>query len=179
MELKKKKDISILIDTLESQGLIVGKVGLWGRSLGGAIGLQAIATEPRISYGIIESTFTDFETIANDYFKQYFNFSIRPLTNYLVHRAGKIADFAPQDARPIHYCKSITQPILLVHGNKDTKIDIKYGRLNYQALRQSKGKSFLEIENANHLNVWNVGGEAYFEKVWNYITWQSLPNASL
>jgi len=170
---EEKKDISTLIDTLEAQGLLKGKIGLWGQSLGGAIGLQAVATDSRISYAIIESTFADFETIAHDYFKQYFNFGIRPLTNYLVYRAGEIAGFDPQDANPFRYCQRIKQPILLVHGNKDNKIDISYGRKNYQALSLSKGKAFIEVENASHINVWKRGGEDYFEKVWRFIISQN------
>ncbi|MBF03008.1 MAG: hypothetical protein CMP76_06895 [Flavobacterium sp.] len=161
---KEKKDISKIIDYLITEEKITTPIGVWGQSLGGAIGLQAMGTDKRIAFGIIESTFTDFETITHDYFQFHLGFNWKPLTHYLVHRAGKIADFNPEEAKPIAYCEKITQPILLVHGNQDQRISITYAKENYAAI-PSLQKEFLEIDQANHLNVWKVGGDAYFEKV--------------
>jgi len=143
-------------------------IGIWGQSLGGAVALQAMAVEDRIQFGVVESTFSDFKTITNDYFKNYFGFSFQPLTNYLVNRAGKIADFNPDDASPLEYCKQIEQPVLMVHGTKDKRIKIKYGIENFKNLKSSD-KKFLEIKDANHASIWETGGDLYFEKVYNFI----------
>ena len=78
------------------------------------------------------------------------------LSDYLVDRAGDLAGFYPDEARPIDYCKNIHQPVLMVHGDKDQRIDISYGRANFDNLASSD-KRFLSIEGANHLNVWQVG----------------------
>ena len=86
------------------------------------------------------------------------------MTNYLVSRAGKIANFNPAEARPIKYCAKIEQPILIVHGNKDKRINIGYARDNFLKTSSLK-KEFIEVGNANHLNVWKIGGERYFEQV--------------
>jgi len=161
---KEKKDISKLIDALEAKEGITHNIGVWGQSLGGAIGLQALGSDKRIKFGIIESTFSDFQAITNDYFNYHAGFNIRMLTNYLVGRAGTIAGFDPEDARPMKYCKNIEQPILIVHGNKDIRISIDYARANFANLA-SEEKEFLEMESANHLNVWKIGGDRYFEKV--------------
>ena len=161
---KEKKDISKIIDYLITEEKIITPIGVWGQSLGGAIGLQAMGTDKRIAFGIIESTFTDFETITHDYFQFHLGFNWKPLTHYLVHRAGKITDFNPEEAKPIAFCEKITQPIVLVHGNKDQRISITYAKENYAAI-PSLQKEFLEIDQANHLNVWKIGGDAYFEKV--------------
>lgn len=165
---KEKKDISELINFLEKKENITINIGIWGRSLGGAIGLQAIGNDKRIKFGVIESTFSDFETITNDYFSYHAGFSIKPLTSYLVYRAGKIAGFDPKDASPNKYCKKIEQPILIVHGNKDKRINIKYAESNFIKI-PSKRKQFIEIESANHLNVWEIGGDEYFEGVIRFI----------
>lgn len=172
---KEKKDISELINVLEKQEKITENIGIWGQSLGGAIGLQSIGYDKRIKFGIIESTFSDFKTITNDYFNYHAGFNIRPLTNYLVYRAGKIAEFNTEDAKPIKYCGKINQPILLVHGNKDKRINIKYAKENFERI-ESKEKEFIEIENANHLNVWKVGGKEYFEKVMKFIEENTVGN---
>lgn len=165
---KEKKDISNLIDTLITIEKLDSKIGVWGQSLGGAIGLQTMSIDKRIEFGIIESTFTDFNTITQDYFKFHLGFNLPPLTKYLIYRAGVISDFDPSEAKPIEYCKKIDQPILIVHGNNDKRISIEYAKENFDNISSNK-KTFLEIEGANHLNVWNTGGNDYFENVFEFI----------
>ncbi len=120
--------------------------------------------DKRIKFGIIESTFSNFKTIVNDYFQLHAGFSFYPFSNYLANRAGSIANFDANDAKPIKYCENITQPILMVHGNADERININYGRANFSKLK-STDKEFIEIDAASHSNVWKIGGEKYFEKV--------------
>lgn len=172
---KEKKDISELINVLAKREKITENIGVWGQSLGGAVALQALGSDKRIKFGVIESTFSDFKTITHDYFKTHLGFTFKPLTDYLVYRAGKIAEFDPKEAKPIEYCEKIEQPILIVHGNKDQKIDISYGRDNFNKI-QSKQKEFIEVENANHLNVWQTGGNDYFTRVFKFIQTNSSYN---
>ena len=172
---KEKKDISELINVLAKQENITENIGVWGQSLGGAIGLQAMGSDKRIKFGIIESTFSDFKTITNDYFNYHAGFNIKPLTNYLVYRAGKLAKFDTEDARPIKYCEKIEQPILIVHGNEDKRIDIKYAKDNFANI-SSNEKEFIEVKTANHLNVWKTGGENYFKRVMKFITKNTANN---
>ncbi len=164
---KEKKDISALIDVLENKEHINLPIGVWGQSLGGAIGLQVMALDNRIDFGVIESTFADFTVITNDYFKQYLGFNNKSFSKYLTQRAGKIAGFDPNEARPIIHCENIHQPILLVHGQNDRRINIDYAKSNYQSLG-SKDKTFIEIAGADHVDVWEVGGKEYIEKVFTF-----------
>ncbi|WP_225035811.1 alpha/beta hydrolase [Winogradskyella sp. SM1960] len=165
-----KKDVKTLIDYL-SQHENLNHFGVWGQSLGGAIGLQAMGYDQRIKFGIIESAFSDFRTIVNDYFDLHAGFSYTPFSNYLVNRAGTIAEFDSNDAKPIAYCEHINQPILIVHGNKDERINIKYARANFSKIPSAK-KELIEIDNANHSNVWKVGGGAYFKRVLKFMNAQ-------
>ncbi len=158
-----KKDIQELIDYL-AKNENLNHIGIWGQSLGGAIALQAMCYDKRIKFGIVESTFSNFKTIVNDYFDLHADFSFSPFSNYLVNRTGSIAEFDVNDAQPIKYCESIDQPILMVHGNVDERIHIKYGKANFSKLK-SVDKEFIEIDAANHSNVWKVGGDAYFERI--------------
>lgn len=165
-----KRDIKKVIDYLSKHEKI-NHVGVWGQSLGGAIGLQAMDFDKRIKFGIIESTFSDFKTIVNDYFNLHAGFSFSPFSNYLVNRAGNIAEFDIDDAKPIKYCKSINQPIIMTHGNADERINIKYGKANFSKLK-SVDKEFIEVDSANHSNVWKIGGDNYFEKILKFLNAQ-------
>lgn len=167
---KEKKDIKSLIDYLTEKEKL-NNIGIWGQSLGGAVALQALGYDKRLKFGIIESTFTDYKTIVNDYFDLHAGFSYTPLSNYLSNRASSIAGFDSDDAKPMKYCEKISQPILMVHGNKDERIDISYGRTNFSKLKSSS-KEFMEIKGANHLNVWKVGGDTYFKKIIDFLNTQ-------
>lgn len=153
----------------------VNHVGIWGQSLGGAIGLQAMGYDKRIKFGVIESTFSDFKIIVNDYFQLHAGFSYYPFSNYLVNRAGNIAGFDSDDAKPIKYCENINQPILMAHGNEDNRININYGKANFEKIA-SLNKKFIEVDTANHLNVWQVGGESYFERILVFLHKQQKNN---
>lgn len=163
-----KQDVSQLISVLVEQENLPHNIGVWGQSLGGAIALQAMANDDRIKLGIIESTFSDYKTIVNEYFDYHAGFNFEPLTNYFANRAGVIAGFDPTDAQPRLHCNEITQPILIVHGTEDARINIKYGKENFENIPSDK-KEFLEMENANHVNVWKVGGEPYFESAIKFL----------
>lgn len=165
---KEKRDIAILLDRLNKAESIKDKIGIWGQSLGGAIALQALAYDERIQFGIIESTFSNFHLITNDYARQYMGFGIPAFTNYQIDRAAKIADFNPNEANPIEACQQIEQPVFMAHGANDKRIKIEYGKQNFEQLK-SKKNQFYEIPNGNHYNVWQVGGDAYFTKIFEFI----------
>jgi len=171
---KEKKDITALITFLGKDEKANKNIGIWGQSLGGAIGLQAMGVESRIKFGVVESTFSDFRPVTHDYFKNNLGFNIPFFTNYLVSRAGSIGDFNPEDAKPVKYCKNITQPILIVHGSIDKRINIKYGKENFNAI-SSNQKQFLEIKEGTHLNIHKIGGEKYFNEVFNFIDSNTQP----
>lgn len=161
---KEKYDISKLIDYLIEKEGMDKNIGIWAHSLGGAIGIQSMAIDQRIKFGIIESSYSDFGQITKDYSNYYLNFEFDLLNEHLNERAADLAGFRLEQINPKDYCKKITQPILLVHGNQDKKINIKYARENFRNLK-SKHKTFIEVSGANHTDIWQIGGKNYFEKV--------------
>lgn len=163
---KEKEDISMFVDFLKNENDL--PIGIWGRSLGGAVALQALATDKRISFGIIESTFSSFDKICKDYFKRYAGFRLDWFVDFAIWRTGHLAQFNSDIERPKESCKRITQKILMVHGQDDKFISVDYGKENYESLA-SKQKEFVEIPNAGHANLWQAGGEQYFKKVFDFI----------
>lgn len=165
---KEKYDLVHLMDTLDNISDLNHDYGIWGQSLGAAVALQTLAVDERLKFGIIESTFTDFETIVQDYSTHQFGFRFGILNKYLIWRAEHIGDFDADEIKPCESAKSIKQRILMVHGKKDKRIKFEYGVENYNNLA-TKDKEFIEYSDANHLNVWKVGGDAYFQRVLEFI----------
>ncbi|EPR74307.1 Hydrolase of the alpha/beta superfamily [Winogradskyella psychrotolerans RS-3] len=169
---KETKDIQTLISQLIKDENL-GNIGLWGQSIGGAFTLQAMGMDKRIKYGIAESSYKNLKTNIQYYFKRHAGFNLELFSNYLVDRAGRIADFNPDDANPYKYSENITQPILVVHGGKDKPIPITNGKANFSRIK-SIDKEFIEIESAGHSDLWETGGEDYFNSVLKFLNRQAL-----
>lgn len=160
---KEKYDVESWINFLTAQ-YPKNKIGVWGQSLGGAIGLQAMEIDHRIQFGIIESTFSHLKTVGPDYIERMFGVRWAWLNNYLDWRIGNLGNFDTVLANPNAACKNITQPIIIVHGYEDKNIDISHGKQNFEALL-TKNKRFIGVKDAGHANVWKKVSQTYFDDV--------------
>lgn len=163
-----KQDISKIVDLIKKREPEL-KIGIWGNSLGGAISIQALENDPRIDFGIIESTFTDLNQIVYDYFnKAVKGFGLKMLSDYSLGKAGAIANFNPSDIKPIRSVSNITQSVLIAHGDKDMNISYKYGQSLFDALKTTK-KEFILVEGGGHFDLFQKGGANYKEKLMQFI----------
>jgi len=169
---KEKKDISAVIDFLIKEKKWMGPIGIYGHSLGGAIALQSMASDRRISFGIIESSYSNFKEITADYSNYYTGFSLEFLNTDIVDRSAEIAEFNPNKVNPKDYCSKITQDILIVHGNQDPKVNPEYAQENFRNL-SSQHKELYFVKGAHHNDVWEKGGKKYHRKILQFIN-QSL-----
>ena len=166
---KEKNDISLWIDKLLKENSGNTNIGIWGQSLGGAISLQSMALDKRIKFGIIESTYSNYNTIVGDYFSQLSGFQAKPITNYLIWRSDYLAEMESDSINPIDACKEITQPIFIAHGTSDKKIKLDYNRSNFEAI-PCKQKTWLSITEAGHLDLWKKGGKKYFDAIQRFLS---------
>lgn len=164
---KEKEDVKRLVDILLKDGS-TQNIGVWGQSLGGAIALQALAYDNRLRFGIIESTFSNFREIAQHYIQRAIPIFPKFFKNYLINRAGKLADFNPDVVLPAEAAKKIKSPVLMVHGDVDQNIPPFHGQRIFENLGSSN-KQFHEVKGAAHANVWVTGGDVYFEVVERFL----------
>lgn len=165
---KEKHDISNIIDEIKSI-YPNKKLAIWGNSLGGAIAIQTMELDKRIDFGIIESTFTELDDIAYDYKKRILGIGNKSISDYVLDRAGKIADFEPKQVKPIESIKNIDQAILIAHGDADKNINVNYG-LSLHEHAKSKNKELVIVEGGGHFGLFETGGSAYKRKLLNFIT---------
>lgn len=163
-----KKDIKSAVDFLLRQPRADSNLGVWGQSLGGAIALQSLAYDERLKFGVVESTFSDLETIVQDYSERMFGFSIPWVNEYALSRASDLAHFDPEQVSPRSSAKRITQPMLITHGTADKHIRFEYGKANFDNL-SSQHKVFLPIPGAVHHNVWTIGGKEYQNQIFQFL----------
>jgi alpha-beta hydrolase superfamily lysophospholipase len=154
---KEKRDIQALVKWTQERAP-GAKIGIWGNSLGGAIALQALAIEPGLSFGIVQSTFTDLEQIVFDYQnRMLYGFGSRHLSNKALRKAGIIAGFDPQQVNPLAAAALIQQAVLVAHGDQDANISVEYGKSIYQALL-SPQKELVIVPGADHFDLFDKGG---------------------
>ncbi|MGB2870035.1 MAG: alpha/beta hydrolase [Bacteroidota bacterium] len=118
---------------------------LWGTSLGGAVAVD-VATHCPAAGLILESTFTSAQDVAKSAYPFLpFRFLLRTKLN------------------SIDRIRTLTPPILFLHGSKDRIIPFGLGRKLFESANEPK--EFYSIEGADHNDTYSVGGTGYFEKV--------------
>ena len=155
-----KHDVSTVIDYLQQrEDLKLGKVGVFGTSMGAAVAIQAAAIDVRIASVVAEASFTTLRSIAVDYQRRLIKLPWHFLRNIAFARSQKVAGFKARFVAPVEDVKKLHCPILFVHGLEDTFIDVLHSKELYRIARDPK--ELLLVDGANHNNVWEIGGNKY------------------
>lgn len=154
---REKLDVSRWLDALGGRR---GPFVVWGTSMGGAVAIEALAHDPRLRCGIVESTFATLEEVSADYARRLFLVSDPRLSTLALAGAERVAGFRVAAARPELTARWVRQPVLMVHGTADRHIASAYGRRVYRNLR-SPGSRWREVPGGGHLRLWRAGGAEY------------------
>ncbi|MBM4159735.1 MAG: alpha/beta fold hydrolase [Ignavibacteria bacterium] len=155
-----KHDLSTVIDYLESRRDVdLGKIGVFGTSMGAAVALQAAPIDDRITAIVAEAGFTDLRTIMVDYQKRIIKLPWHFLRNVAMSRSQKIARFKAREVSPLNAVKQVRKPILFIHGTDDSHIKADYSKALYE--NANEPKELLVIPKGNHSDLLRVGGTEY------------------
>ncbi len=163
-----KHDLTEIVHHFRNSGYSI-PIGLWGRSLGGAVVLQTLPLCNEVNFAIVESTFSDLRSIVYDYQKLWSGIGFQWTADYALMRAEKIADFEADSVKPAKAALNITQPILVIHGTDDKRISIEYGKEIFKNINSTQ-KEFIKVEHAGHLNVSSVGGDQLRKQIVEFIS---------
>jgi uncharacterized protein len=155
-----KYDVSTVIRYLRSRkDKKIGKIGIFGTSMGGAVAIQASAMNPHICAVVSECSYSALRVVFVDYQKRIIKLPWHFLRNIALVQSQKIANFKARLVSPLEDIKRIHVPILIVHGKNDTFIKPEYSKMLFKAANEPK--QLLIIDNAGHNDVWDIGGETY------------------
>ena len=84
-----------------------------------------------------------------------------------------MADFDPDQVKPGMIAKQIQQPVLLIHGDADPNINIRYGRQIYEQLT-SPEKELLIVHGGTHYDLYATGGTDYEQTVLQFLEKHSV-----
>lgn len=159
-----KYDVSDFIDGVNKEIPDSGPIGIMGTSLGGAIAIQAMAYDDRIKCGVVVSTFSSLNEVVYEYMKSILHMPFKFVSDLALTEAGEIAKFPTEKINPIDFACKIEQPILVIHGSKDDRININNGKSIYAKIKSAE-KSFYEVKNAMHNDISMVGGIQYLSEI--------------
>ncbi len=159
-----KDDVSSIIDFIEQETNGVGKIGVWGNSMGGAVAILALEKDKRLQFGLIQNTFAEFHEVVYDYMKRTSGVRLKTLSDTVLKRAGVIANFNPSHIQPVAAAKNVHQPVLIIHGKADKKISPSYSERIYKNLTSTR-KELLLIDGGGHDNLWEKAGKQLEEAV--------------
>lgn len=162
-----KNDVISIIDYLTTRtDVTLGKIGLFGTSMGAAVGIQAAALDKRISAVVSENSFSTLRNIFDDYQKRMVKLPFHFLRNIVIIHSELRAKFKASDVSPMESVKGIQIPMLFVYGTVDLLIKYRYSIQLYENANQPK--ELYPIEGAAHNNTWDVGGEEYRIKLLDF-----------
>ncbi len=130
---------------------------MYGESLGAAVALSLIGT-PALhadkGFGppggvVLEAPFT----------------SIAALAEHLYPGTGKLAAKIDNTWRSLERAKSVSVPMMVIHGTKDELIPTEMGRQIYAAA-PSKEKKLIIVKGAGHTDLWKPDT---LSRLWRFI----------
>ena len=125
-----KEDLRRVMDTLPP-----GPIVLVGTSFGAAVALQAAAIDRRVSAVVAAETFSDLRTVLTERAPFFF-------TSGTIDRAIRLAEqnghFQVNAVSPMLAARTITAPVLLVHGALDSATKPDHSQRVFAALAGPK-----------------------------------------
>lgn len=135
----------------ESGGVAPDRVVVFGRSLGSAVALD-LATRRPVGALIAESAFTS----ARDLARLHYAWIPKLFLGAMSHELDSHAKV-----------RRLSAPVLFIHGLRDSIVPAALGRRLYDAAPEPK--AWYPIERAGHNDTWTVGGEAYFQRLVDFV----------
>jgi pimeloyl-ACP methyl ester carboxylesterase len=128
---RESRDLAQVLDDLETRRLLARPLGVYGPSFGGGTALLLAARDERVDAVVAVAAFESMRAIVPQYIRRYTVVG-RLLPSVwmqeVVDRAGRLADFNPDDASPVRELPRTAARTLLIYGDDDPKIGPQHGR---------------------------------------------------
>jgi dipeptidyl aminopeptidase/acylaminoacyl peptidase len=121
------RDLQQVLDELDRQRLLVGSIGVYGASYGGATAIILAGRDPRVKAVVVVTTFSSLEDQVGYYARNHGSADwLRRASPWVirlaVQRAGKRGQFDPDEASPVTAITKTDANVLLFHGKADNVI---------------------------------------------------------
>jgi uncharacterized protein len=163
--IKEADDIKRWADLLLN-GHGAGRLYGIGQSLGAAILIESLATEPRFRAVVADSPFVTFEEVAYDRLQQFSGIprpAFWPMIQFAFAYTSSRYGVDLRRASPVDAIRATKVPVLLIHGALDTNIPPRHSQ-QLHAANLTTSQLWI-VGNAGHVASLSTDSDEYVRKV--------------
>jgi len=146
-------------------------VFLWGISMGGSVGAQALAGATPFSGGVLACPFSSFEAMVDISLMRNGLRRIPFVKRSVLYEIRRCVGFDVREIRPAEAAREIHRPVLVIHGSEDVDIPVQQGHALFNAIPDPR-KKFLEVPGAEHADLFateTTWGAGTLRKVFDFL----------
>ncbi|MBI5326260.1 MAG: alpha/beta fold hydrolase [Ignavibacteriae bacterium] len=162
-----KNDVSKIISAIIKKYPDSPPFGIYGCSLGAAIGIQAMALDKRIKSAVVESPFASLKETVDHYWYNMSGLRINYIPDEALKRSERIARFWVDSVMPEKSAYMIHNPVMVVYAEHDKNIPVTQSFRVFRNIK-SQDKKLYEVKGADHNSIVKFGGHKYFKDVIDY-----------
>ena len=144
---KERLDLKSALDFLESRG--IKKVGVFGFSLGGAVGIITAAEDQRINAVASYAAFSNLKILGEETYSHLWPLS-KPLVNLMLLWSRILFGESAANISPYNAAAKLNIPVFIIHSREDEQISFKHAERLKKALAPNSSAEFYFIESGLH-----------------------------
>lgn len=162
---REQEDLLAAIAFLQGRG--VERIGVWGFSMGGAVGLMSLGRTSAIDALVADSSYADLEAMTLEFYRPFWVLKY-PLAYLTRGVARLLLGVDPAHVAPVTAVEGSQVPVLVIHGEDDDQISVQHALRLQEALRGNpKAQSWL-VPGARHGEALAIKTEEYEARVANF-----------
>jgi pimeloyl-ACP methyl ester carboxylesterase len=144
---RERADLRRVVDALHARG--VAPVGVFGFSLGGAVGLMTAAEDARIRAVVAYAAFADLEALARELYGHFWLLR-EPLVRLMRLWSRLFLGADVTRPSPAEMAARLAIPVLLIHSRQDEQISFWHAERLRQGLAANPTAEFLFVDRGRH-----------------------------
>ena len=156
-------DVRAVIDKLFDE-YYVEQLAILGIGAGAGVAVQTAAVDDRVSAIVLQSPFKALDKYVERRYRQKW-WILNPAYSFIANeRLKKQLGYPPENINLPDICSYIFIPTLVIAGNNDNEIPYMES-MSVSDASGSDMKNFITIKNADHNEIEEKGGEAYYDAI--------------
>ncbi len=142
------------------------RIGLVGKSMGGAAVVRAAAQLPNLAVLVLESTYSNFEENLPNIVSSIAH-APRILATPILSRMEAESGLPLTEISSVETVTTLNLPVLVIHGERDQLVPLEQGVGIFTAVNSPK--SLYTVPNAGHLNIFTVDPDTFTEQMSSFL----------
>lgn len=166
-------DLLGAIDYIKTKGPLGRHVALLGFSMGASTSIISAAREPLVEALVADSPFADLTAYLEENLPVWSHLPAVPFNQAVMTLAPTVTGLEPSAVSPVREIGKISGPILLIHGDADSKIPLSNSQELLKAAK-STDKRLLVIKGADHVKGYATDRPMYLKETLSFLNkWRS------